>query len=133
MERVIKIRWYDKRQGQIRYDLVTEIEADGSFGCELDSDHREFGGLFTGLTDKNGKEIFEGDIINGVAFHPITKAKIVTHTSLVVFRNGCFYHKHKKDEAYGKMCSTNPPYKNENTVEWCEVIGNIHSNLELLK
>ena len=77
---------------------------------------------FTGLTDKNGKKIFEGDILKYKNF--ISKYNI----GYVVYGTGCFSVK--------DIHSDNRPaidivlHESKNDIE---VIGNIHDNPELLK
>jgi len=71
---------------------------------------------FTGLKDKNGKEIYEGDII---------KKRGMKNKS-VIFRKGCF----KLLEDTGKVEWTNN-LENE-TTHYIEVIGNIYENKDLL-
>ena len=74
-------------------------------------------GQYTGLTDKNGKRIFEGDILrqkkNGVYGFPFS----------VVFDDGGFMwnENERRDFLYQSICDT------------CEVIGNIHDSPELLE
>jgi uncharacterized phage protein (TIGR01671 family) len=77
-------------------------------------------GQYTGLKDKDGVEIYEGDIIVG------TYKDMGTDTGLVVFK-GCGF----KVEI--------PNVGDDELVDWerysdsIEVIGNIYENPELLK
>ena len=74
-------------------------------------------GQFTGLYDKNEKEIYEGDIL---------KVQGLGEKIEVRFVRGVFaflWNGDLDDEA-----PINAP-----TQEWAEVIGNIHDNPELLK
>jgi uncharacterized phage protein (TIGR01671 family) len=75
-------------------------------------------GQFTGLTDKNGKKIFEGDIVQAERI-----GNSDNWTGYVVFWNGCFALKGLKD---GNVPAIDL-FKNY------KVIGNIHDNPELLK
>ena len=70
-------------------------------------------GQYTGLTDKNGKKIFEGDII----FDPETKENYI-----VEFDEGGFCAGDMFLQAYISFDEFDS-----------EVIGNIHDNPELLK
>ena len=70
-------------------------------------------GQYTGLTDKNGTKIFEGDII-----------KIGNKIRFVFFGAAAYRHTN-----FGEYAS-DLTIKDANN---CEVIGNIHDNLELLK
>lgn len=77
---------------------------------------------FTGLTDKNGTEIYEGDILQ-FGNRAIQEVK---------FENGCFT---VFDEPLGWDFDNfedgiRVPIKCD--LRFCEVIGNIHSNPELL-
>ena len=81
-------------------------------------------GQYTGLTDKNGKKIFEGDLVSTDIARPY---------NIVEFRDGCFMFNCNDggDDYYDIML---PITKETHTVyEYGEVIGNIHDNPEMLK
>lgn len=84
-------------------------------------------GQFTGLLDKNGKEIYEGDIILTPFLDPIFGDMVNGELCVkreVLFNKGSFVV--KKDIGYVYLeCFT----KDNNA----KVIGNIHDNPELLK
>ena len=100
-------------------------------GWEIDPDTV---GQFTGLTDKNGKRIFEGDII----YAHYANAPKADFVEQVVFCDGRFCSLFSTIDGSGKMWSalpfSAPHIKNDKSIymEWCEVIGNIHDNPELL-
>ena len=81
---------------------------------------------FAGLKDKNGKEIYEGDIMQ--MWFLGVKSDIVR----IVFRNGGFYILHKtKNNAYGDMGVK--PFEKTNKCKHLEIIGNIYESPELTK
>lgn len=86
-------------------------------------------GQFTGLMDRNGEYIFEGDIIK--THYNDNNADCIER---VVFYNGMFcglYTPNYKFRRYTSLADGEPhlPFY----MEWCEVIGNINDNPELIK
>ena len=87
-------------------------------------------GQFTGLLDKNGKKIFEGDIVRHPYVDPIFRDLVEAKdgdgvTSEVVFHDGAFVVKYDENDFIYLDAFTRHGY--------VEVIGNIHDNTELIK
>ena len=87
-------------------------------------------GQYTGLTDKNGKKIFEGDIVT----YEDAEADYEGYHDNVFLNCG-----EVEISAWDGICFTSRQtvemsdlYKSETTVN-CEVIGNIYDNPELLR
>lgn len=79
-------------------------------------------GQFTGLTDKNGKEIYEGDIVN------------ITDEDEVLIGKGAIKWLDSKELWYiDDNGHTNGGLFNINFDKYLAVIGNIYNNPELIK
>ena len=89
---------------------------------------------FTGLHDKNGKEIYEGDIILFQTFSNWDDESMKRHKATVIFKEGCFMWKILKFGKKSVMYYANAkePLRNTNSIWGLEVIGNIYENPELL-
>lgn len=75
---------------------------------------------YTGLKDKNDKEIYELDVVSLDIFNPLYN-KFFTHKSVVIFEDGMF-----KVEKWG--CSLKEALDREDTKNGVEVIGNIYED-----
>ena len=120
MNREIKFRMKDK-QGEWQYvEMVCSIiEAlkDPVTPGGIDIDENTIG-QYTGIDDKNGKEIYEGDIVK-------YRDSRGQHIEKVIFDKGCFY----AGMHWGSSTRVAPKLINTRITE---VIGNIYDNPELL-
>jgi len=98
-----------------------------SFGCVLE-DKNLIVMQFTGLKDKNGKEIYEDDILVEIYDYPTPngyKPKPFKFPSYEIFYGGGY-----EESVYGiGYCFDGC----DPEMDKCEVIGNIHQNPDLLK
>lgn len=98
-------------------------------------------GQYTGLTDKNGKKIFEGDIVRTQPFSDkpySSKAKYKQHIGVVEYRVQHFKNSLYEQDYEGKWIVKISDYGKFACCNWneffkCEVIGNIYDNPELLE
>lgn len=84
-------------------------------------------GQYTGLKDKNGKKIFEGDILEYIGKRKDNMKK--EYRRKVVFREGMFALLSKELQAYSAL---KHHCMEDGRSAW-RVIGNIHDNPELIK
>lgn len=82
-------------------------------------------GQFTGLKDKNGRDIYEGDIL---------KSERDDRLYVVKFWSGMFYASVKEcNKGIFGGFPLHALTENEESGYECDIIGNIHDNPELLK
>lgn len=89
-------------------------------------------GEYTNLTDKNGKKIFEGDILkpdyDNSSYYRVAWDSGKLHLNIEEY---CF------DDSEGKAlwswCENIADYQINGCVDNCEIIGNIYDNPELLE
>ena len=79
-------------------------------------------GQYTGLTDKNGKKIYEGDIL-----------RTGTRMGYILFEKGCFRFRWKNFDKYRDDFFKTCIITEYGSFRELEVIGNIHDNPELLE
>ena len=80
-------------------------------------------GQYTGLTDKNGKKIFEGDILKEYGSAPEHSLMIIKNVGFGCFIEFYFHGEKHSTEQVGHT----------GWLSYDEVIGNIHDNSELLE
>ncbi len=112
--REIKFRAWEKSDHIMHYDILDNYNLD----VLLKSDNWSIM-QYTGLKDKNGKEIYEGDIVNLIPLGYMNDGAIVMWSE----QEGCWI--------YQRIYNETDIY----AYKWgeVEVIGNICENPELLK
>lgn len=143
MNRPIEFRAWDKNArimhsvGVLYFDQIGELNRVSHCGSILGSNIQSFELMqYTGLKDKNGKKIFEGDIVIG------SKDDFMSNVIGVVKYSGlAFVFEGRTKETQYALCGgkgdnywrytvTTSSLSNLNEIE---VIGNIYENSELLK
>lgn len=93
--------------------------------------NKETIGQYTRLKDKDGKEIYEGDIVK-IHKHNFDYGFKKDEIGQIKFIDGAFgfYREESKNEYYFNDLATESGYRE---LEYYEVIGNIYDNPELLE
>lgn len=125
MSREIKFRAWDKEEKEYYYDVeyTYDFLCSGrgcyaeSFGEVLNQPDRFIVEQFTGLLDRNGKEIYEGDIVKVGHLRPRFE---------VTYNIACTKFWMQNNELVEE-------FENWNEETGVEIIGNIHENPDLLE
>lgn len=84
-------------------------------------------GQYTGVNDKNGKKIFEGDIVRLQDCHS-SYYVVVWHKYKWIFRYS------NKETEYYPFCTIDDNFRRGYGIrEYVEVVGNIHDNPDILE
>ncbi len=110
-----KVNEGDTEHGEpVKYKIQTEEKEYGEYVQCFITDEKTIG-QYTGLHDKNGKEIYEGDILKSIQWNDIYLVKYIG-TAFYLCRNG--------NKGFNKITTWN-------NAEKSEVVGNIYDNPEL--
>jgi uncharacterized phage protein (TIGR01671 family) len=124
--REIKFRAWDKTTLSMFWSLHESVKDSPNwnsvFWGKIDADPDNYDVMqYTGLKDKNGKQIYEGDVIEYVEYHRPEPDS--SQLFVVSYNNGGFYLSSLEDNEYDDDLGISP----------VEVVGNIYENPELLK
>jgi uncharacterized phage protein (TIGR01671 family) len=138
--RPIKFRAWRKALGYMIYNVQNAYDTRpsqnivDSRGVEIDYDEDCFGDFienpcyelmqFTGLRDKKGQEIYEGDILQWNWVSPFEEIPSTTEYHEVFWKDGAFCT---------RQCADDVDCTLEEIADQAVVIGNIYENPELLK
>ena len=123
MKREILFRGKRMDNGKWEYGFLSWNDSPRKRSYHINNDvvYSETVGQFTGLTDKNGTKIFEGDILNLIS----------PTTNEIKIKNAIVYY----SESSFKINKTIGMYSNY-LYGWAysyNIIGNVHDNKELIK
>ena len=122
----------EKIRNNIKHKIIFEVQGDLNMEnhIKLADVNSDTVGQFVGLHDKNGKEIYEGDIVK-IYGHRFDFGFKQEEIGQIKFIHGAFgfYREKSKNEYCFNNLETEEAY---GELDYYEVIGNIYDNPELL-
>lgn len=121
--REIKFRmWDDIDKRMVSWEEIDVLDQEGIYPFLQMFKDRKILMQYTGLKDKNGREIYEGDIIKGLFYEPLSKTYKTTICYVVWDISGYWTYKGERDFRGGYLTD----------IKDVEVIGNVYENPELI-
>lgn len=136
---------FQRKRSGVFGQVISELDFDRHLIIDLRGNLHEVipetVGQYTGLKDKNGKLIFEGDIVRTQPFSDkpySSKAKYKQHIGVVEYRVSHFKNSFYEQDYKAEWIVDIKDYGKFTCYDWskffkCKVIGNIHDNPELLE
>lgn len=130
MKKQIKFRVWDKEHKEMIYDIsLSTINFYGSLNCFFENTEIM---QFSGLKDKNGKDIYEGDFLNYKQHKECGNWASEwcfdnDYKITVQFKNGMFCGDYDKESLY----KTIAPLRAGEITQW-EIVGNIFESQEFI-
>jgi uncharacterized phage protein (TIGR01671 family) len=129
MNREIKFRFWDIQNKEMIYPNLYFFEEMGIRTSREAIDRGFIPFQFTGLLDKNGEEVYEGDIIKQHYSNTYGLVKFGVHST----NSDDYYNSEACGWYYENIKSKTVSLLPRNEINEVEVIGNIYENPELLE